>query len=94
MSKNNKETIAEGIKKSKELREHFDGMTTLQLRQFFKSTKAEALKKILRNLIWAMDQNTTQEDKETENQIKELQQRLVMNKKRREGRDKQLEKYL
>ena len=91
MSKNNKKSIAEGLKKSTELREHFDGMTTLQLRQFFKSSKPESLKKILRNLVWAMDQN---QEQPLEAELKAVQAKISINKERREGRDKQLEKYL
>ncbi len=101
MSKNNAAAIAAGKEKSIELRKHFDDMTTLQLRQFFKSSQPDTLKKIVRNIVWAMDQNTAQSDEEalkqieeSQNKIKELQEEMELNKKRRTGRNKQLEKYL
>ena len=75
---NTKESVAEGRKKSADLRKYFDGMTTLQLRQFFKSTDIDSLKKIMRNLLWAIDANSVESEMKVECRIEKLKGQLAL----------------
>ncbi len=89
MSNNLKATIAAGKEKSIELRKHFDDMTTLQLRQFFKSSEESTLKKIMRNLIWAMTQKEVQEQERLEKEVEHSEAEL---KALQETSEKQIKK--
>jgi hypothetical protein len=91
---NNKRSINNGKQKSALLRKAIDGMTTLQMRQFFKSSTDEQNKKVLRNLLWALNENEKVEERELAEQIKELEAKKAKLAKERSDRQKAVQNFV
>ena len=64
------------------------------MRQFFKSSPDELNKKVLRNLLWAMNENDNAEEREIAEKIKELQAKQSKLNKERSDRKKAVQNFV